>query len=276
VASETVFRGVGALVTGASSGIGVAIARRLAGTGARLVLTARRGDRLAATAEECRALGAPDVHVVEGDLGDRSFPPRLAERATAALHAVDMLVNNAGFAVPGLSERASIERVTAMIEVNVTSHVTLTRLLLPGMLERRRGWILSVSSMAGILPAPYQAAYAGTKAFLLNWTESLREEVKDRGVVASAVCPGITDTEFFEAAGYRGANKFTSRKMPAEKVARVALAALACGKPRAVPGALNKALVFAGTRLSPRRLVQVVAKKLMMRRPIPVREGKGS
>jgi short-subunit dehydrogenase len=276
VASESVFRGVGALVTGASSGIGEAISARLAKAGARLVLTARRGDRLEKTAAACRALGAPEVRVVAGDLGDRAFVPRLVEEATAALGAVDLVVANAGFAVPGLSEKASVERVTAMIEVNVTAHVTLVRLLLPGMLERRKGWILTVSSMAGILPAPYQAAYAGTKAFLLNWTESLREEVKERGVVACALCPGITDTEFFEAAGYRGANKFTSTKMPADRVARAGLSALLSGKPRTVPGALNKVLVFAGTRLSPRRLVQVVAKKLMLRRPMPVREGRGS
>jgi short-subunit dehydrogenase len=276
VASETGFRGVGALVTGASSGIGVAIARRLAGAGARLVLTARRGDRLEATAAECRAAGSPDVAVVEGDLADRAFPPRLAERATQALRGVDLLVLNAGFSVPGLSERASVERVERMIEVNVTSHVTLTRLLLPAMLERGRGWVLAVSSMAGILPAPFQSAYAGTKAFLLNWSESLREEVKDRGVVVTALCPGITDTEFFEAAGYRGSNRFTRSKMPAERVAKAGLAALAKRKPRVVPGALNKTLVFVGTRLSPRRVVQVVARKLMLRRPLPVREGKGS
>jgi short-subunit dehydrogenase len=214
------------------------------------------------------------VHVLEGDLADRAFPARLAERASASLGAVDLLALNAGFAVPGLSERASVERVNGMIEVNVVSSVALARALLPGMLERRRGWILTVSSMAGILPAPYQAAYAGTKAFLLNWTESLREEVKDRGVVVSAVCPGITDTEFFEAAGYRGSNKFTRSKMSPDRVARAGLRALLARKPRVVPGALNATLVFVGMRLSPRRLVQVVSRKLMMRRPMPAREGR--
>jgi short-subunit dehydrogenase len=180
-------------------------------------------------------------------------------------------VLNAGFAVPGLFEKSSPERTAAMLQVNVGAHVALARLLLPGMLERKKGWILSVASMAGLMPAPYQSGYAGTKAFLLNWSESLREEVRFRGVRVTALCPGITDTEFFVAAGYRGSNKFTESKMPAATVARVGLRALAKGKPRVVPGALNKTLIFVGTRLSPRWFVQMVARKLMSRRPPPTR-----
>ena len=265
------YQGLGALVTGASSGIGAAIARRLAADGARLALTARRADRLLALVAECRALGSPAVQAIPDDLADRGAPARIAAKATEALGAVDVLVNNAGFAVPGLSERASIERVTTMIEVNVTAHVALTRLLLPGMLERGKGYVLTVASMAGILPAPYQAGYAGTKAFLLNWSESLREEVRARGVRVTALCPGITDTEFFEAAGYKGSNKFTNSKMPADRVARAGLRALEKDRPRVVPGAVNKMLAFVGMRLSPRWLVQAVARKLMARRPPPSR-----
>jgi short-subunit dehydrogenase len=206
------------------------------------------------------------VAVHADDLADRAAPKRIAAAATKALGGVDVLVANAGFAVPGLSEKAPTDRIERMIEVNVTAHVALARLLLPPMLERRRGWILTVSSMAGILPAPYQAAYAGTKAFLLNWSESVRAEVASRGVAMTALCPGITDTEFFEAAGYRGSNRYTESKMPADRVARAGLAALAKGKPRVVPGGLNKTLVFVGTRLASRRLVGVVARKLMARR----------
>ena len=265
------YQGLGALVTGASSGIGAAVARLLAADGARLALTARRADRLLALVGECRALGSPAVQAIPDDLADRGAPARIAATAGAALGAVDVLVNNAGFAVPGLSERAPTERVTTMIEVNVTAHVALTRLLLPGMLERGTGYVLTVASMAGILPAPYQAGYAGTKAFLLNWSESLREEVRARGVRVTALCPGITDTEFFEAAGYKGSNKFTNSKMPAARVARAGLRALAKGRPRVVPGAINKTLAFVGMRLSPRWVVQAVARKLMARRPPPSR-----
>ena len=265
------WRGAGALVTGASSGIGVALAKELAATGARLVLTARRVDRLEETAAACRAAGSPSVAVIAEDLADPAAPGRLATAADAALSGVDVLVLNAGFAVPGLFEKSSLERTLAMLQVNVGSHVALARLLLPAMLERRRGWVLSVASMAGLMPAPYQAGYAGTKAFLLNWSESLREEVRFRGVRVTALCPGITDTEFFTAAGYRGSNKFTSSKMPAERVARAGLRALAKGKPRVVPGGLNKTLIFVGSRLSPRWFVQFVSRKLMSRRPPPTR-----
>lgn len=266
------FRGVGALVTGASSGIGVAIARELAREGARLALTARRADRLEAIAAECRALGSPDVVVIVDDLADPTAAERIAARATAALGEVDLLVNNAGFAVPGVSEKADPARVAAMIQVNVASPVALTRALLPAMLARGRGWVLNVASMAGIVPAPFQAGYAGTKAFNLNWSESLREEVGSRGVVVSALCPGVTDTEFFEAAGYRHLGKFMKHRMAAEPVARAGLRALRKRKPRIVPGVFNNVLMFVGVRLAPRRLLQVVARKLMGSRPPPVRD----
>jgi short-subunit dehydrogenase len=269
--AQVLFRDVGALVTGASSGIGVAIAKELAREGARLVLTARRADRLEAVAAECRALGSPTVAVVVEDLADPAAAARVAAQATAALGAVDLLVNNAGFAVPGVTESADPERVAKMIQVNCASPVALTRILLPPMLTRGRGWILNVASMAGIVPAPFQAGYAGTKAFNLNWSESLREEVSSRGVVVSALCPGVTDTEFFEAAGYRHLGKFMKYRMAAERVARAGLAALRRKKPRVVPGAFNKTLIFVGVRLSPRRLLQFVTRKLMGSRPPPVR-----
>lgn len=269
--SSSPFSGARALVTGASSGIGDALARALAGAGASLVLTARRADRLEAVAVRCRELGSPAVHVVVDDLADEAAAARVVDAATKALGGIDFLANNAGFAVPGLSEKAAPDRVAKMIDVNVAAPVALTRQLLPAMLERRHGWVLNVSSMAGILPAPFQAGYAGTKAFLLNWSESLREEVRDRGVVVTALCPGVTDTEFFEAAGYRGSNKFLKHRMDADTVATAGLKALARGKPRVVPGALNKTLVFTGTRLSPRWLVQSLARRLMMRRPPPTR-----
>ena len=265
------FRDLGALVTGASSGIGAAIAKELARAGARLVLTARRADRLEEVATACRELGAASPGVLVGDLADPAAPARIAVEATALLGAVDILINNAGFAVPGLSERADPARVAKMIQVNCAAPVALTRELLPGMLARGRGYVLNVASMAGIVPAPFQAGYAATKAFNLNWSESLREEVGTRGVVVSALCPGVTDTEFFEAAGYRHLGKFMERRMAAEPVARAGLRALRRNQPRVVPGVLNKTLIFVGTRLAPRRLLQYVARKLMASRPPPTR-----
>lgn len=262
------FRGARALVTGASSGIGADLARRLADQGCPLAITARRRDRLEALAVELSARGSPAVHVVVEDLADREAAARVAARARETLGGVDVLVNNAGFAAPGLTERVSLQRTLAMIDVNVVAPVVLTRLLLPAMLEARRGWILNVASVAGIGPAPYQAGYSGTKAFLLHFSESFREEVRDRGVVVTALCPGITDTEFFEAAGYRGSNRFLRWKATSDRVAVAGLRALARGRCRVVTGWQNRALVFT-TRFAPRWLIQRVAAGLMRRRPSP-------
>jgi short-subunit dehydrogenase len=268
MASRPPFAGARALVTGASSGIGADVARQLADVGCAVAITARRADRLDALAVELRTRGAAAVHVIVEDLASREGAARVAAAASTALGGVDVLVNNAGFAVPGLTERAPLDRTLAMIDVNVVAPVVLTRALLPAMLEARRGWILNVSSVAGIGPAPYQAGYSGTKAFLLHWSESFREEVRDRGVAVTALCPGITDTEFFEAAGYRGTNRFLRWKMSSARVARAGLRALAKGRCRVVTGWQNRALVFT-MRIAPRWMIQGLAARLMRRRPEP-------
>lgn len=270
MASSSPFSGARALVTGASAGIGAAIARRLARAGASLALTARRADRLDALVAECRTLGAPAAHAVVDDLADPAGPARVAAAAVERLGGVDVLVNNAGFGVPGLSERMPLDRALAMVDVNVKAPIVLTRTLLPAMLERRRGWILQVASVAGLAPSPYHAAYAGTKAFLANWAQSMHEELRRRGVVVTALCPGVTDTEFFDVAGYpRGG--FLERRMPSDRVAAVGLAALGRGRALAVPGVLNKLLVVVGTRLAPRGLTRRIAGRLMRGRPEPRR-----
>ncbi len=262
------YRGLGCLVTGASSGIGRDVARQLAGAGARLALTARRTARLEALAEEARARGAAAVHVLPEDLADPGAPARLCAAAEAALGGVDVLVNNAGFAVPGHFVRADAERTGRMIQVNVVAAVDLTRRLLPGMLLRGRGGILTVASLAGFQAAPYQAAYAGTKAFLLNFSNSLHQELRGTALAVTALCPGVTDTEFFEAAGYRRLTRLLQWRMPAEKVARAGLRALARGRMEVVPGALNKTIVFA-QRFLPRPFVAAMARRVLGARPPP-------
>ena len=162
------YKDLGCLVTGASSGIGADIARLLAREGARLVLTARREDRLIALAEECRELGAMVAYAIPADLSDPAGPAHVAQMAENHLGHVDVLINNAGFAVPGMFASSDLERTLAMLRVNVCAAVELAHRLLPGMVQRRQGGILNVSSLAGQLPAPYQSAYAGTKAFLFN------------------------------------------------------------------------------------------------------------
>lgn len=256
------FDGRGCLVTGASAGIGREIARLLADDGARLVITARRSDRLDALAGELRERGAKEVHPVVADLAALGEANRLADEAERLLGRVDVLINNAGFAVPGPFVRSDLERTVDMVEVNVVAATRLLRRLLPGMLERDEGGVLNVSSVAAFQAAPYQAAYAGTKAYLLDLSESVHQEVKHTNVAVTALCPGVTDTEFFQAAGYRHMGRFLNRRMAAVKVARAGLRGLMRGRMTVVPGFRNKALLFV-ERLSPRSLVAEVSRRLM-------------
>jgi len=256
------FRDLGCLVTGASAGIGREIARLLAKEGARLVVTARRADRLEDVAAECRTLGAGVVEPVAADLSIRSDVDRLADAAAQHLGHVDVLVNNAGFAVPGRFVSCDLERTHAMVEVNVQSALRLLHHFLPGMLKRDAGGVLNVASVAGFQPAPYQSGYSGTKAFLVNLSEGVYQETKHTNVVVCTLCPGVTNTEFFDAAGYRHLGKFMDRRMPAEKVARAGLDGLKRGRMTVVPGFSNRALLLV-TRFVPRRLAGEVARRLM-------------
>jgi len=256
------FADLGCLVTGASAGIGREIARLLADEGARIVVTARREDRLVELCEELRTRGAKLAHPAPVDLAAPDGVDRVIAAAEAELGHVDVLVNNAGFAVPGSFVRSSEERTAAMIAVNVTAATTLLRRLLPGMLKRERGGVLNVASVAAFQAAPYQAAYAGTKSYLLNLSESVYQEVKHTPVAMTALCPGVTDTEFFEAAGYRNLGPFLKRRMSAVKVARLGLSGLRRGKPVVVPGFSNRSLLFV-ERLVPRKLIGEVSRRLM-------------
>ena len=261
------FRDLGCLVTGASSGIGREIALLLADEGARLVVTARRTDRLEALAAELRARGAAEVHVVAADLGEPGADRVLLAACAEQLGDVDVLINNAGFAVPGPFVRSSPERTRSMLEVNVVAATSLLRALLPDMVKRGRGGVLNVASIAGFLPAPYQSAYAGTKAYLLNLSESVYQETRSSGAVVTALCPGVTDTEFFEAAGYKNLGAFLDRRMSAAKVARIGLAGFRRGRRVVVPGLANRVLVLLGGML-PRGLVGALARWVMVgRRP---------
>ncbi|MDJ0520603.1 MAG: SDR family oxidoreductase [Planctomycetota bacterium] len=266
----TTYRDLGCLVTGASSGIGADIARLLAREGARLVLTARREDRLRELADECTELGAIAAWPIVADLDEPGAPEHVATMAENHLGHVDVLINNAGFAVPGLFASTDLERTLSMIRVNVMASVELAHRLLPGMVRRKTGGILNVASMASFQAAPYQSAYAGTKAFLLNWSDGLHQEYKHTGVAITALCPGVTDTEFFDAAGYPKAAGILKWRAECLPVAELGVRALARGRMEAVPGVLNKVLLFI-QRLMPRTLVADVSRRLMGGRPTPVR-----
>jgi hypothetical protein len=224
------FHGKWALVTGASAGIGVALARELARQGAKLILTARRKDRLESLAAEFAAEGV-ETRIVVADLGNPDAPEQIYD-ATRDL-AVDILVNNAGLGQYGAFHLSPPEQEFSMVRVKCEAVVRLTRLFLPRMVERRRGWVLVVASTASFQPVPYLSTYAATKAFDRFFALGLAAEVAQYGIYVTALCPGTTESEFFEVAR---ASVFRSRKLQsAEEVARLAIAALARGQRTFLP-----------------------------------------
>ena len=244
-----------ALITGASAGLGVDFARQLSATGARLVLVARRAERLEALAAE---LG--NARAVALDLGEPDAAERLmADVATAGEH-VDCLVNNAGFGLRGRIADHDPKRLRAMIDLNCGVLTELTQRVLPGMIERARGGILNVASTAAFQPGPGMGVYFATKAYVLSFTEALHEEVRGTGVHVSALCPGPMETEFGELAGFEPSFQKAFKKLATQPswVVSQGLAALAANRAVAVPGALNK-IGANGGRFLPRALVRKLA-----------------
>lgn len=227
------WQGRWALITGASAGIGEAIAVELARAGVHLVLTARREDRLNALAGRLRNQHSIEVRVLPANLDDPAAPQQLFDATEGSGLAIDLLVNNAGFGAYGEFLRSEAERQVEMVQVNCTAVVHLTRLFLPKMVERRHGDILIVSSMASYQPVPYLATYAATKAFDRLLAEGLAQEVQRYGVRVSALCPGPTESEFDRVAGAR--DNETRKHQSAEEVALKGLEGLAQGRPWVVP-----------------------------------------
>jgi short-subunit dehydrogenase len=251
-----------ALVTGASSGIGRAIALALAESGTPVVLVARDTARLDDLAAEVRVRHGGEAEVLSADLTDAADRARVEHRLTAE-PAVDLLVNNAGFGTYGDFAGLDAGDEEREIALNVTAVVRLTRAAVPGMVARGRGWVLNVSSMASLQPTPLNATYGATKAFVTHFSESVHEELRSRGVRVTAVLPGYTRTEFQERAGLTataGLPGFVWQS--AEACAAEALAAVAAGRAVVVPGALNKVVATASApvpRALKRRLVARMA-----------------
>jgi short-subunit dehydrogenase len=246
-----------AVVTGASSGIGAAIARDLAGRGHGVTLVARSADKLTELAAELRGSGVR-AEVLATDLTDRAARADLLGRVVDLGLTPDILVNNAGLSTLGRASAADPEAEMAMIELDVVAVVDLTVRFLPGMVERGRGGILNVASTAAFQPLPGQAGYGGCKAFVLSYTRSLVGELKGSGVHATALCPGPVETGFADAAGFEREDTETSLPSfmweSAEHVAKVGVDALAAGHPVAIPGAANR-IGAAFAHLAPKRLL---------------------
>jgi uncharacterized protein len=249
-----------ALVTGASAGIGLALARELAATGANLVLTARRVERLQDLAHELSSQHGVKVEPFGADLVRPEAPRELFEFTTGRKIQIDLLINNAGFGGFGYHHELPEARVVEMVQVNCTAVAVLTQLYTPGMIERRRGDIMIVSSVAAFQPVPFNSAYAATKAFDLLLAEGIAEELRDFGIRVCALCPGSTTTEFQSVAGQP--DRVFRVAETAEKVARVGLEGLAKGKTVAISGGKNTMMV-AAERLAPRRFVAKMARRMM-------------
>ncbi len=234
-------------MTGASSGIGDAFARRLAAEGTSLVLVARRAERLEALAAE---LAVP-AEVVPADLADAEGVRLVEKRLASTTDPVDLLVNNAGFGTSGPFVESDVEREDEEIRLNVLALVRLTRAALPGLVQRGAGAIVNVASVAGFQASPNNATYGATKAFVLAFTEAVAEEVRGTGVGIQVLAPGFTRTEFQSTADYDTSRLPAAAWQTPEQVVGESLAALAKGKVVCVPGRQNKLLV-GSTALLPR------------------------
>ena len=242
------------LITGASAGLGVEFARQLARRGHRLVLAARRKDRLEALAGE---LGS--ARAVAIDLSAADGAERLMADLRAAGEQVGTLINNAGFGLIGRFAKADPKRLREMIDLNVGTLTGLCRAVAPAMIERGSGAILNVASTAAFQPGPNMAVYFATKAYVLSFTEALHEELKPHGVRVSALCPGPTKTEFGAVAGSAGKGSvFDHVTMRAPEVVEAGLNGLDRNRAIVVPGWTNK-IGATSTRFAPRSVVRKIA-----------------
>jgi uncharacterized protein len=251
------------LVTGASSGLGAEMARLLARKGANLILTARSRPRLEELAADLERVNGVEVRVIAEDLSAHGGAGRLLAAIGALGVEVEHLVNNAGFGSSGSFATTSPEREADMVRVNVESVVTLTRGLLPRMIERRRGGVINVASTAAFQPVPYMATYGATKAFVVSFTLALATELRGTGVTALALCPGPVRTGFQAAAGISRPGLRAAELTAVETVER-GLAAYERGERRFVPGFVNGAQRVS-TALLPNRLLTWATARAMKR-----------
>jgi len=251
-----------ALVTGASGGIGLELARLLARGGHDLVLVARSAEKLQTLARELEGEHGVRAHALPADLTDPGAPERIAAELRGRGVEVEVLVNNAGFGVAAPFAEADTARQVEMIQVNVTALTHLTRLFLPAMLSRRSGRILNVASTAAFQPGPFLAVYYATKAYVLSFSEAVAEEVRGTGVTVTALCPGPTHTGFAAEARMEGTLLFRAgRVMDAATVARVGYRGMMRGKRLVIPGVLNQVVATVAQR-SPRALVLRLVRQL--------------
>lgn len=249
------------LITGASSGIGKVFAERLAKEGHDLILVARRQAELEALSEKLQGAHGITAHVLPMDLARQEAPRLIFEEVSKRGLMVEGLINNAGFGMHGALEANDALELERMLQLNVMALTMLTRLFLPGMLERHSGTIVNVASTASFQPNPMFAAYSASKAYVLSFSEAIAVEVRDRGVKVVALCPGPTKTEFAETAKFSAGLFPDAIWMTAEAVVEEGMKAIRLGKVVQIPGALNAAMARV-VPFVPRPLLTQITRRL--------------
>lgn len=252
-----------ALITGASTGIGLDLAR-LAARDFDLIITARDQARLEQVAAQLQDQYGNRVHVIPADLAQSEAPDRLFVEIGQRGLRVDALINNAGFGAYGAFAETNAHTQLDMIQVNITALTHLTRLALPGMLERRHGRIMNVASTAGFQPGPLMAVYYATKAYVISFSEAVANELKGSGVSVTCLCPGATETEFAKRADMGESRLFKLGAMRSADVARAGYKAMLRGKTLVITGLKNRVLAQS-VRFTPRKVVTAIARNLQER-----------
>ena len=248
-----------AIVTGASSGIGKALAFEFAAGGFNVLLVSRNQAALAEVAAECSSKYHVSTEVVTANLSDSDSVDRLIAAILAKPVHYEVLVNNAGFGIHGDFASSDIEQELQLIQLQLTASLKLTKAVLPAMISKRSGRILNVASVYGYSPVPHQSVYSACKAFLLSFSTSLRNELEESGVTVTVFCPGITQTEFRSRAGISVKNKDSG--MTAADAARIAYRGTLEGKSVVIPGYANRLFVLV-SRLVPGAFFAQVVKRI--------------
>ena len=249
-----------ALITGASSGIGLDLARLMAPK-FDLIVTARNQADLEKLARELEAQHGARVQVMAADLARPEAPQEIFAEMERRGLTLDALVNNAGFGAYGEFWRSDLASDEGMIEVNIAALTSLTRLALPGMVERRRGRIMNVASTAGFQPGPLMSVYYATKAYVIMFSEAIANELKGSGVTVTCLCPGPTETQFAERAKMEKSRLFKLGAMTSMDVAKAGYKGMMAGKTLVIPGIMNKTLALS-VRFSPRKMVTAISRRL--------------
>ena len=255
-----------ALITGASGGIGYELALEHVRRGGDVILVARREDKLREYQSAWESTYGVKVHVIGMDLASRGSAQALYDAVATKGLTVDVLINNAGFGQYGLFEESDVERGLEMLELNVVTLTALTRLFVVDMLRRRSGRIMNVASTASFQPVPLFAQYSATKAYVLSFSEALNNEVSDRGVTVTTLCPGPTTSGFQDVAAMHQARMADARLMATSaEVARFGYNAMLLGKTVAVHGLLNRITIML-LRFTPRSIVVRVGRMVAEKR----------